>query len=133
MLSEAKREEQSKAVQDKVSAYEAFVQKNWGPSGEVSRLNEQFLKPILDRVHRIVTGFGQDEGYSLILDASDGNIVFGDRTLDLTDRVLAALRDEDAGREPAARGRGGIQPAPVTQQQQPLQPGQQPSGQTPEE
>jgi len=133
MLSEAKREEQSKAVQDKVSAYEAFVQKNWGPSGEVSRLNEQFLKPILDRVHRIVTGFGQDEGYSLILDASDGNIVFGDRTLDLTDRVLAALRDEDAVREPAARGRGGIQPAPVTQQQQPLQPGQQPSGQTPEE
>src|SRR5512139_2863220 len=88
MLSEAKREEQSKVLQDKISAYETFVQKNWGPSGDVSRLNEQFLRPILDRVQKIVAGIGQDEGYSLILDAADGNIVFGDRTLDLTDRVL---------------------------------------------
>jgi outer membrane protein len=92
MLSETKREEQTKALQDKVSAYEAFVQKNWGPSGDVSRLNEQFLRPILDRVTKIVTSIGQDEGFSLILDAADGNIVFGDRTLDLTDRVLGALR-----------------------------------------
>jgi outer membrane protein len=107
MLSEAKREEQSKALQDKVSAYETFVQKNWGPSGEVSRLNEQFLRPILDRVHKILSGVAQDEGYSLIFDAADGNIVFGDRTLDLTDRVLGALRDEDAGRAPTTgRGRG---------------------------
>lgn len=103
MLSETKREEQSKTLQDKISAYEAFVQKNWGPSGEVSRLNEQFLRPILDRVSKIVTSIGQDEGFSLILDAADGNIVFGDRTLDLTDRVLGALRDEDAGIQPAGR------------------------------
>jgi outer membrane protein len=115
MLSEAKREEQSKALQDKISAYEAFVQKNWGPSGEVSRLNEQFLRPILDRVSKIVTSIGQDEGFSLVLDAADGNIVFGDKALDLTDRVLGALRDEDAGQLPRA-GRAGLgQPPPVTQ------------------
>src|SRR6266481_8466275 len=48
------------------------------------------------RVHKIVTGFGSDEGYSLILDAADGNIIFGDRTLDLTDRVLAELKKEDS-------------------------------------
>jgi outer membrane protein len=103
MLSEAKREEQTKTLQDKISAYEAFVQKNWGPSGEVSRLNEQFLRPILDRVTKIVTSIGQDEGYSLILDAADGNVVFGDKSLDLTDRVLGALRDEDAGQAPTGR------------------------------
>jgi outer membrane protein len=118
MLSEAKREEQSKALQDKISAYEAFVQKNWGPSGEVSRLNEQFLRPILDRVIKIVTTLGQDEGFSLILDAADGNIVFGDKALDLTDRVLGALRDEDAGQEPFS-GRGGVNAQTSTNQQTP--------------
>lgn len=113
MMSEAKREEQTKALQDKISAYEAFVQKNWGPSGEVSRLNEQFLRPILDRVSKIVTSIGQDEGFSLILDAADGNIVFGDKTLDLTDRVLGALRDEDAGQAPVGGNAGlGKQPPP---------------------
>jgi outer membrane protein len=117
MLSEAKREEQSKALQDKISAYESFVQKNWGPSGEVSRLNEQYLRPILDRVQKLLAGIGQEEGYSLILDAADGNIVFGDRTLDLTDRVLGMLREEDAGRSPTTSGRGrGTQQQPTGQQ-----------------
>jgi hypothetical protein len=31
------------------------------------------------------------------LDAADGNVIFGDKALDLTDRVLSALRDEDEG------------------------------------
>jgi len=96
MLSEAKRDEQNQALQKKIADYETFVQKNWGPQGEVSKMNERFLKPIVDRVHKIVTGIGTDEGYSLVLDAADGNIIFGDKTLDLTDRVLDSLKKEDA-------------------------------------
>lgn len=115
MLSEAKREEQNQDLQKKLADYEDFVQKNWGPGGAVSRMNEDYLRPILDRVHRIVTQIGTDEGYMLILDAADGNVVFGDKTLDLTDRVLGALRDEDAGKTPATgSGRRG-EPPPGTQ------------------
>src|SRR6185295_14849145 len=97
MLSEAKRDEQNRDLQRKVADYEAFVQTNWGPGGRISKLNEEFLKPIVDRVHAIVAEFGTEEGYSLILDAADGNVVFGDKALDLTDRVLLALREEDEG------------------------------------
>src|SRR3989442_7485447 len=100
MLSEAKRDEQSQALQKKIADYDAFVQKNWGPQGDVSKLNEQFLKPIVDRVHKIATTIGSDEGWSIILDAADGNIIFGDRTLDLTDRVLDLLRKEDSSGVP---------------------------------
>jgi len=96
MLSEAKRDEQNQVLLKKTADYDLFVQNNWGPQGSVSKLNEQFLKPIVDRVHKIVTTFGSDEGYSIILDAADGNIIFGDRTLDLTDRVLEQLRKEDS-------------------------------------
>ena len=97
MLSEAKRNEQNLELQRKVSDYETFVQTNWGPAGRISKLNEEFLKPIVDRVHAIVAEFGTEEGFSLILDAADGNVVFGDKALDLTDRVLIALREEDEG------------------------------------
>ena len=97
MLSEAKKDEQNREVQRKVGEYEAFVQTNWGPGGRISKLNEEFLKPIVDRVHAIVAEFGTEEGYSLILDAADGNVVFGDKALDLTDRVLLGLREEDEG------------------------------------
>src|SRR5437667_9617900 len=98
MLSEAKRDEQNQALQKKIADYETFVQKHWGPQGEVSKMNERFLKPIVDRVHKIVTGIGTDEGYSLLLDAADGNIIFGHQTLDLTDRVL------DSRKKAAASG-----------------------------
>ena len=103
MLSEAKRDEQNQLLQKKISEYDSFVQTNWGPSGNVSRLNEQYLKPIVDRVHRIVSTIGTDEGYSIIFDAADGNIVFGDKALDLTDRVLSGLAQEDQGLAPKAK------------------------------
>jgi outer membrane protein len=102
MLSEAKRDEQNQVLQKKIADYDAFVQKNWGPKGAVSQLNEQYLRPIVDRVHKIVTAFGSDEGYSIILDAADGNIIFGDHALDLTDRVLEQLRKEDASGVPTS-------------------------------
>jgi len=97
MLSEAKRDEQNQQLQKKIGEYEAFVQSNWGPSGTVSRLNEEYLRPIIDRVHAIVMAIATDEGYVLVLDAADGNVVYGDKALDLTDRVLSGLRQEDAG------------------------------------
>ena len=100
MLSEAKRDEQNKQLQSKISDYESFVQANWGPNGKISKLNEEYLKPIIDRVHNIVTVIGTDEGYSLILDAADGNVVFGDKSFDLTDRVLTELKNEDESGTP---------------------------------
>src|SRR5436853_1297494 len=102
MLSEAKRDEQNQVLQKKIADYDAFVQKNWGPQGSVSKLNEQYLKPIVDRVHKIVTTFGSDEGYSIIMDAADGNIIFGDHALDLTDRVLEQLKKEDSSGVPTS-------------------------------
>lgn len=104
MLSEAKRDEQNKVLQSKIGDYEAFVQANWGPNGKISKLNEEYLKPIIDRVHNIVTVIGNEEGYSLILDAADGNVVYGDKQYDLTDRVLTELKNEDESGTPY-RGR----------------------------
>ncbi len=109
MLSEAKRDEQNQALQKKIAEYDAFVQQNWGPQGRVSKLNEQYLKPIVDRVHKIVATIGSDESYAIIFDAADGNIIFGDKSYDLTDRVLDALRKEDSsglptGTPPSTQG-----------------------------
>ena len=95
MLSEAKRDEQNRILQQKVGEYDKFVQEQWGPGGKISRLNEEYLKPIIDRVHAIVAFIGTDEGFTLILDAADGNVIYGDKSLDLTDRVLSELKTED--------------------------------------
>ena len=106
MLSEAKKDEQNQLLQKKIGEYEAFVQTNWGPNGKISKLNEEYLRPIIDRVHNIVTLIGNEDGFSLILDAADGNVVYGDKSLDLTERVLTSLRTEDDSGTPT-KPRGG--------------------------
>jgi outer membrane protein len=95
MLSEAKKDEQNQQLQKLIAEYETFVQANWGPNGRIAQLNAEYLKPIIDRVHNIVTLIGNEQGYSLILDAADGNVVYGDKSLDLTEQVLSTLRTED--------------------------------------
>src|SRR5690349_2466502 len=40
MLSDAKKDQETVALQQKISDYESFIQKNWGPGGDISKLNE---------------------------------------------------------------------------------------------
>jgi len=91
MLSEGKLQEKETELQAKIRAHEEFVQKVWGPNGELEQRNEQLTKPIVATIRQIVDKIGLDEKFSIILDAADGNIVFGDKALDLTDRVLEEL------------------------------------------
>ncbi len=91
MLSESKLQEKETELQTKIRDHEAFVQRIWGPGGELEQRNEALTKPIIAKIRQIVDKIGLDENYSIILDAADGNIVFGNKTLDLTDRVLEEL------------------------------------------
>jgi outer membrane protein len=91
MLSQAKLEEKETELQGKIRDYEEFVQSIWGPGGELEMRNEQLMKPIIAKMRTVVDKIGSDEEYTIVLDAADGNIVFGDKELDLTDRVLEEL------------------------------------------
>jgi len=91
MLSQSKLEEKETELQGKVRTYEEFVQRIWGSTGELEQRNEQLTKPIIAKIRTVVDKIGMEEHFSFILDAADGNIVFGDKALDLTDRVLEEL------------------------------------------
>jgi len=91
MLSDSKLEEKETELQAKIRDHETFVQRIWGPGGELEQRNEALTKPIIAKIRQIVDKIGLDENYSFILDAADGNIVFGSKALDLTDRVLEEL------------------------------------------
>ncbi len=91
MLSESKLQEKEAELQTAIREHEQFVQRIWGPGGELETRNDQLTRPIISKIRQIVDKIGVDEDFSLILDAADGNIVFGDKELDLTDRVLEEL------------------------------------------
>ncbi|MFH0777892.1 MAG: OmpH family outer membrane protein [Candidatus Eisenbacteria bacterium] len=90
-LSQGKLQERESELQSKIRAFEEFVQRIWSPGGELELKTEQLTKPVVVQIRAIVDKIAAEEDFSLILDAADGNIVFGDKALDLTDRVLEEL------------------------------------------
>ena len=46
---------------------------------------------IIARIQTILIDVAEEDGYDLILDAADGNILYADPSLDLTQRVLDLL------------------------------------------
>jgi outer membrane protein len=91
MLSDEKRREKEEDYQRRVTEYDKFVQSIWGPNGLVTQRNEELLRPIIARIQSILIDVAEEDGYDLILDAADGNILYADPSLDLTQRVLDLL------------------------------------------
>jgi outer membrane protein len=102
MLSEEKRRERERDYQRKLNEYEQFVQSIWGPSGLVAQRNEELLKPIITKIQSVLDQIGSEEGYDIILDAADNNILYADPTYDITEDVILRLNEEsgaDVGQE----------------------------------
>lgn len=100
VLSEAKRLEKDTALQKAVSEYDRFVQDFWGPGGRVQRLNDEMTREIVGKIRDAVEILANREGYDLVLDAADGNVIFGVKSLDLTERVLEQLNQAAPGATP---------------------------------
>jgi len=100
LLSEAKKLEKETAVQRAVADYDRFVQEFWGPGGRVGRLNEEMTREVITKIRDAVETIANREGYDLVLDAADGNVIFGVKSLDLTDRVLTELARDPATTPP---------------------------------
>jgi outer membrane protein len=94
ILSEAKRREREEEIQRKRSELDAFVQEIWGPSGKIAQRNEQLTRPIVEKIREVLEDIAGAQGIALVLDATDGNVVYADRALDLTDEVLTRLNQE---------------------------------------
>jgi len=94
LLSEKALQEKEMALQAKASEYERFIQSIWGPTGKIAQRNAELTKPIIEKIRQVLDKIGAEQGFSIIFDAADGNIVYGEKSLDLTDQVLAELNKE---------------------------------------
>jgi Skp family chaperone for outer membrane proteins len=96
LVTDAKKIEQESALSKAVSEYDRFVQEFWGPGGRVQRMNDEMTREVIGRIRDAVETIAYRDGYDLVLDAADGNVIFGVKGLDLTDRVLTELAKDPA-------------------------------------
>jgi len=92
LLSEEKKAEKQAEIQDLYNKLQQFQLEKWGQNGEAFRLQQQLLKPVLDKINQVLQKIGKEENFDYIFDSVAGNIVYASpKQPDLTDRVLEEL------------------------------------------
>jgi outer membrane protein len=91
MLSDEKQKEKRLELDQKIQEYQKFMKETFGDDGLAAKRNKELTQPIVDKINKILEKIGQAEGFSIIFDAANANIVYADKSLDLTDRVLEEL------------------------------------------
>lgn len=92
LLSDAKKEEKQREIQDNYLKIQQFQMKKWGQNGEMFQLNQKLMKPIIEQINKTITKIGQEEKFDYIFDTVAGNIVYASKNQpDLTDKVLEEL------------------------------------------
>ena len=97
VLSALKRQEKESALTRAISDYETFVQDVWGPTGKAAQENSRATEEIIQLVRRSVEKVASQRGLELVLDATGGFIIYADKSLDMTNDVLAELNANAAG------------------------------------
>jgi outer membrane protein len=100
ILSSLKRQEKEEALQKAIAEYEKFVQEIWGPQGRAAQENDRATADVVQQIRTVVEKIAADRNLNLVLDAASGDIIYADKTLDLTPDVLAELNAQ-------AKGAGG--------------------------
>src|SRR5690606_40946945 len=103
------REHQGQAVQEPAGLSEqARTQRRWLFRSKAQGLQQraaqvqqnaaqkqnELLAPVMQRIEEAISAVRQEGGFAMLFDAATDAIVSADTTLDMTDRVLARLRQQ---------------------------------------
>lgn len=91
MLSEEKQREKKLDYDKKLEDYQRFMADTFGEEGRAARRNKELTQPIVDKINKILEVMAEADGYSLVFDISNANIVYANKAFDLTDLVLVEL------------------------------------------
>lgn len=95
LLSKAKREEKESLLKAKKEAFQDYVNATFGPDGKAERRNAELIRPIRDKVMRIIERIAIEENYDIILDAGVTSIAYAKKNLDITELVMEEIAKEE--------------------------------------
>jgi outer membrane protein len=94
LLSEERKKEIEAQLQAKMTEYQTFVNQKFGQQGEATKKNEELVKPIIERVNKIIEQIAKTDNYDFIFDLQNGGVVWAKTAYNLTSRVLQVLSAE---------------------------------------
>ncbi|RJR30006.1 MAG: OmpH family outer membrane protein [Candidatus Latescibacterota bacterium] len=94
MLSEEKLAEKRQTFDKKVADYNKYMSETFSEEGLAAKRNKELTAPIVEKINGVIAKLAEEEGYSVIFDAAQGNIVYAKKALDLTERVTKLLDEQ---------------------------------------
>jgi outer membrane protein len=91
MLSEEKKAERKLEFQRKMDEYKRFMDETFGDTGLAARRNKELTQPIVDKINKIIEKIAKEQGYTMVFDVANANIVYADKAIDITELVLSTL------------------------------------------
>ena len=92
MLSEEKLAEKKLVLEQKYREYQQYMSDIFGEEGSAAQRNKELTAPIVEKINAVITLIAEEEGYTIIFDAAQGNIVYAKKAIDLTEKVLERLQ-----------------------------------------
>jgi outer membrane protein len=94
MLSEEKKAERRLEFQRKMDEYKKFMADTFGDDGLAARRNKELTQPIVEKINKLIEVIAKEQGLTMVFDVANANIVYADKTLDLTELVLSRLHQQ---------------------------------------
>ena len=94
MLSEEKKQEKRLELEKKMQDYERFMQETFGDTGLAAQRNKELTQPIIDKINTILEDMAKERGLLLVFDVANADVVYADKTLDMSQAVLDKLNSQ---------------------------------------
>ncbi len=91
ILSPDRLKQKEDEIETKAAALQKFISDVFGPGGKSEQRNQALTNPIIEKIFLVVEKIAIENDYLLVLDAGASNIVYGKKTLDITDKVIEEL------------------------------------------
>ncbi len=88
MMSPERRQEKEALLDEKMAQLEQFLSGVFGPGGLMERRNEELVSPIIASINEAVMDIASEDGIQIVIDASAGQVVYAEASVDITDRVI---------------------------------------------
>lgn len=93
IMSDQTRAEKEKELVDLENRIMQYREQKFGQNGELFQKQEEFMKPIQNKIFNVLEKIAKEEGYDFVFDKS-GEILllYANEKYDLTNKVLQALK-----------------------------------------
>ena len=91
LMSDTRRNEKENEIVSKEKSVQKFQLDKFGPEGEIYRIQNELLKPVLAKIDAAIQKVGSERGYDFILDAMSGALLYALDSHNLTEDVMDEL------------------------------------------